>query len=176
MIGACVGQGNQRFFLALLVLTSCGMAVLLVADLVWLVEIPLSSASSFSGWQPYIGLFFLLLFTYTLALASFAAFHCSLLLTNRTTRELFGKREKARTRSAQETSADVIARAQQGVREVCCAPIRCLPVEAWPTSRRTAAEVRSSREAGQAGPQATPAAPPPASSSAAHSTVLEWVV
>ena len=158
VIGACVGERNHRFFLALLLLTSTGCAALLIADVVWLVDIPISRASSYNEWQPYIGLFLLLWFAYTLALAAFASFHCSLLLTDRTTREVYGKRERERRSSGAERGRDVVARLERVQREVCCAPMRILNFIEWPTSRKMATE-RSSGRGGRAQPQ--PPLPPP---------------
>ena len=136
VIGACIGGRNHRFFVSLLVTLSCGCALLLVADLVWLVHIPFYQRSSYSEWQPYVALFLMMWFAYTIALGAFAGFHCMLLLADRTTRELYGRSHRRMARTEREKSAGFLARPRAVFRDVCCAPVRCLDADEWPTARQ----------------------------------------
>ena len=130
VIAACIGQGNARFFLVMLAMLGCGCALLLAADVLWLLRIPLSSSDQWrSSWQPYAALFLLLLYSYALMLAPLAAFHCALLLTDRTTRELYGsQQQRSLAASEAKRGRGCGRRAMKGLREVCCAPVRCLGV------------------------------------------------
>ena len=140
VIASCVGARNHRFFVAFLSTTSVGCALLLACDLVWFLALPFYHSSSWHHWEPYVSLFFLLMYLYTVALVFFAAFHCALLLTDRTTRELYGRNKRPYSRTGNERLHWWWTRTARVCRDVCCAPMAC---------RQLADEVRTKQDARQ---------------------------
>jgi len=129
VIASCVGARNHRFFVLFLATTSVGCALLLACDLVWFVAIPFYESNSWHHWPPYIALLFLMMYLYTVALLFFAAFHCLLLLTDRTTRELYGRSKRPMARTGNERPQWWWTRSARVWRDVWCAPVACRQLE-----------------------------------------------
>ena len=138
VIAACIGARNHRFFVLFLSSISVGCTLLLACDLVWFIAIPFYKPDSWHDWPPYIALFFFLMYLYTIALLGFAGFHCLLLLTDRTTRELYGRSKRPMARTGNERLQWWWARTARVCRDVWCAPVRC---------RQLGEEVRSKQDA-----------------------------
>ena len=140
VIASCVGARNHRFFVLFLTCISIGCTLLLACDLLWFISIPFYESDSWHDWPPYIALFFFLMYLYTIALLFFAAFHCLLLLTDRTTRELYGRSKRTMGRTGSERMQWWWMRTARVCRDVWCAPVDC---------RERGEEVRTKQDARQ---------------------------
>eukprot|EP00697_Spironema_sp_BW2_P010685 gnl/Spiro4/26022_TR12961_c0_g1_i1.p1 gnl/Spiro4/26022_TR12961_c0_g1~~gnl/Spiro4/26022_TR12961_c0_g1_i1.p1 ORF type:complete len:393 (+),score=64.83 gnl/Spiro4/26022_TR12961_c0_g1_i1:84-1262(+) len=93
VLGACVGLGNYRFFILLLLFASVG-SLLHFSISVVCVDKLLMDDVSWKNWQLPVAFVTCMLYGYCVPLSLFFCFHCSLLSCDVTTKERFGNQHK----------------------------------------------------------------------------------